>query len=155
MTAHQRETNLSRILDSSSAAATGAASPQEVDRLGLIPATRLAMMRALNDIDPSPAHLVLDYMILPECELPQTSIAHGDAICLSVAAASVLAKVTRDHMMLELDRRYPGYGFARHKGYGTQAHRTALAALGPCDIHRRSYAPVAAILPNLPASRPR
>jgi ribonuclease HII len=146
MTARQRELNLTHILDVSSAAATGSASPVEIDALGLIPATRLAMMRALSLLEHAPAHLILDYMILPECELPQTSIAHGDARCLSISAASVLAKVTRDRMMCELDGRYPAYDFARHKGYGTRAHRSALAAHGPCEIHRRSYAPVAASL---------
>jgi ribonuclease HII len=146
MTARQRELNLTRILDVSSAAATGSASPAEIDTLGLIPATRLAMLRALSRLECAPAHLILDYMILPECELPQTSIAHGDAKCLSISAASVLAKVTRDRVMCELDGRFPAYGFARHKGYGTRAHRSALAAHGPCEIHRRSYAPVAASL---------
>lgn len=146
MTARQRELNLAHILDVSSAAATGSASSFEIDAVGLIPATRLAMMRALSLLQHAPAHLILDYMILPECELPQTSIAHGDARCLTVSAASVLAKVTRDRMMCELDDRYPVYGFSRNKGYGTRAHRTALEAHGPCEIHRRSYAPVAASL---------
>ncbi len=146
MTARQREINLGHILGICSAAATGAAGPAEIDSLGLIAATRLAMMRALGQLKVAPAHLLLDYMILPESELPQTSIAHGDALCLSISAASVLAKVTRDRMMGVLDLIYPAYGFARHKGYGTRAHRAALAAHGPCEIHRRSYAPVAACL---------
>jgi ribonuclease HII len=146
MTPHQREINFARIMACSDSAATGLASHEEIDQLGLISATRLAMMRAVDQLGQVPAHLVLDYMILPECELPQTSLAHGDATTLSIAAASVLAKVTRDRMMIELDRRFPGYGFARHKGYGTRDHRLALAAFGPCDVHRRSYAPVAASL---------
>lgn len=146
MTARQRERSLGRILELASAAATGSASSTEIDTLGIIPATRLAMMRALQQLTPAPAHLVLDYMILPECELPQTSMAHGDARCLSVSAASVMAKVTRDRLMQEFDWRYPAYGFTQHKGYATRAHRSALAAIGPCEIHRASYAPVAASL---------
>jgi ribonuclease HII len=146
MTPRQREASLTSILDISRAAATGSANSSEIDRLGLIRATRLAMTRALQELAEAPGHLILDYMILPDCELAQTSIAHGDALCLSVAAASVLAKVTRDRMMIDLDRRFPAYGFAQHKGYGTQAHRSALAAFGPCNIHRRTYAPVAASL---------
>ncbi len=146
MTARQREINLVQILDLCRASATGSASPFEIDSMGLIAATRLAMMRALGQLGLAPAHLLLDYMLLPECELPQTSIAHGDARCLSISAASVLAKVSRDRIMRALDQRYPGYGFARHKGYGTHAHNLALRANGPCEIHRRSYAPVAASL---------
>jgi ribonuclease HII len=147
MTARQRERAFDRILDLAHTAATGAASSDEIDRLGLIPATRLAMTRALSGLTSAPAHLLLDYMLLPEVDLPQTSMPHCDARCLSVSCASVLAKVTRDHIMIELDRRYPGYGFGQHKGYATAAHRSALAALGPCDAHRRSYAPVADLLP--------
>jgi ribonuclease HII len=148
MSARQREASLGRILTLATSAATGSASHSEIDAVGLIEATRLAMMRALDGLGLAPGHLILDYMLLPECELPQTSMAHGDAKCLSIAAASVLAKVTRDRLMVQLSRRYPEYGFAQHKGYGTQAHRSALAAHGPCAIHRRSYAPVAASLPS-------
>ncbi len=127
-----------------SALAVGLALSWEVDRLGVIPATRLAMRRALQALPLRPQHLLLDYLVLPDVETPQIALAHGDARSLSIAAASVIAKVSRDAMMQAYERAYPGYEFARHKGYGTAAHRAALDQLGPCSIHRRSYAPVAA-----------
>jgi ribonuclease HII len=89
--------------------------------------------------------LLIDHLRLPEIPLDQSPVTHGDALVLSIAAASVLAKVARDRMLVALDQQYPGYGLARHKGYGTAQHQAALRRLGPCPIHRRSYAPVAAV----------
>jgi ribonuclease HII len=113
-----------------------------VDALGIAPATRLAMGRAIEALSPTPHALLLDYVTLPEVALPQRSSPRADRHCLSVAAASIVAKVRRDRWMVELDERYPGYGFARHKGYGTAAHRSALARLGPSPVHRMSWAPL-------------
>ena len=124
--------------------ALGQAESGEIDELGLIPATRLAMQRAVDSLDPEPAHLLIDHITLPEMPHAQSPITRGDAQVLSIAAASILAKVARDRILIELDRQYPGYGFARHKGYGTAMHLAALRRQGPSLVHRRSYAPVAA-----------
>jgi ribonuclease HII len=124
----------------------GQADNGEIDELGLLPATRLAMMRALSQLKPDPEYLLIDHLPLPESDLDQTAITRGDASVLSIASASVIAKVFRDLLMTRLDREHPGYGFASHKGYGTRGHRDALRRLSACDIHRRSYAPVAALL---------
>lgn len=124
----------------------GEASAGEVDELGLLPATRAAMQRAVEALDPAPTHLLIDHIRLPEIEFPQEAITRGDQSVLSIAAASVLAKVWRDQLMTELNERYAGYGFERHKGYGTELHRRALTRLGPCPEHRRSYAPVQSAL---------
>lgn len=126
---------------------TGWSTHQEIDDLGIVRATRVAMGRALHALPVSPDYLLLDYMLLRNELQPQTSLVRGDATCLSIAAASVLAKVSRDRAMIAMDRQHPGYGFARHKGYATADHRTALAELGPSPIHRRSFAPMARQLP--------
>lgn len=120
----------------------GFASPHEIDEMGIVPATRLAIYRALESLFITPQHLLVDFLRLPECTIPQTPIVKGDARSLSIASASILAKTTRDALMTSFDSHYPGYGFARHKGYGTLVHRLALERLGPCLIHRRSFAPV-------------
>lgn len=117
----------------------GFASAEEIDLLGILPATRLAVMRALEHLNPAPKHLILDYLFLTECSLPQTSLVKGDQRSLSIAAASVLAKTTRDAFMVTLEQQVPGYGFARHKGYGTAFHRTALERLGLSHVHRRTF----------------
>ncbi|HPH94675.1 MAG TPA: ribonuclease HII [Anaerolineaceae bacterium] len=122
----------------------GMASNEEIDRLGILPATRLAATRALAALEPPPAHLLLDFITLPGNPLPQTPLIKGDARSLSIACASVLAKTRRDAWMVEAETAFPGYGFARHKGYGVSAHRQALQRLGPCPLHRRSFAPLAA-----------
>ncbi len=119
--------------------AVGFASPEEIDRWGILCATRLAVRRALVQLTPQPEFLLLDYLHLPEVELPQVALPRGDGRVLSVAAASLVAKTARDAWMRDLERQYPGYGFARHKGYGTRAHRQALSRLGPSPAHRRSF----------------
>ena len=118
----------------------GFTSAEEIDQMGILPATRLAICRALESFALQPEHLLLDYLFLPEITLPQTALIKGDCRSLSIAAASILAKTARDALLRELDLTYPGYGFAAHKGYGTQAHREALLRLGPCPIHRLSFA---------------
>ena len=120
----------------------GFASHAEIDTLGIIQATRLAVLRALDALEVQPQHLLLDYLLLPESPLPQTSLIKGDARSLTIAGASILAKTARDACMCEFDRRYPGYGFAAHKGYCTPGHVKALASLGPCSIHRTSFSPI-------------
>ena len=125
------------------AVGVGSASSSEIDSMGIVPATRLAMTRALDDLDKTPDHLLIDALSLPDVDLPQTPIVKGDAISISIAAASIVAKVTRDRLMAEsFEPRHPGYGFARNKGYGTAEHMAALRTLGPCPIHRYSFAPV-------------
>jgi ribonuclease HII len=137
-----RETLYDVIRATALAVGVGVSAPQLIDRSGIVPATRRAMTMALSQLAVSPDHLVLDYIHLPLVPLPQTCLPKADAHHLSVAAASIVAKVTRDRLMVLLEGRYPGYGFAAHKGYGTPAHRAALELLGPVCIHRRSFAPV-------------
>ena len=113
-----------------------------IDRLNIRRATHRAMNEALAKLDPSPDHVLVDGHRVKELRFPHTALVKGDARSYSIAAASVLAKVTRDRLMLEYDCQWPAYGFARHKGYGTAAHLAALAQHGPCPIHRRSFAPL-------------
>ena len=124
----------------------GSASPSEIDALGIVGATVAAMSRAIRELPQSADHLLVDALRL-ECDgLPCRPIIHGDALCCSIAAASIVAKVARDSLMVELDALHPGYGFARHKGYPTAEHRAALERLGPTPLHRRSFAPVRRVL---------
>ena len=116
--------------------------PDEIDRLNIHWAGILAMKRAVLGLSTSPAHLLVDARKLKELSIPQQGIVKGDEKSLSIAAASILAKTTRDARMVELDRRYPGYGFARHKGYPVESHVVALRALGVSPVHRRSFGPV-------------
>jgi len=145
MTSRQRETWAEQIQELATAWGIGFAAADEVDSLGIVPATRLAMERALAACVLQPQQLLLDALRLPGVNLPQQAVIKGDARSLSIAAASVLAKTTRDAWMRDLENEFPGYGFARHKGYGTAVHRKALQELGPCAIHRFSYAPIKAI----------
>jgi ribonuclease HII len=139
----QRLEAMRQIRGTALAWSAGAASHHEIDALGLLPATRLAMTRALSRLRLQPAHLLIDYLLLPEDERPQTSLAYGEDRSLSIAAASIVAKVTRDRWMSALSASYPGYELGRHKGYATELHRQALQRLGPSPVHRTSYAPVA------------
>lgn len=115
-----------------------------IDHINILQATHRAMNDALAQLTPPPAHVLVDGLRVKSLRLPQTPLVKGDARSYSIAAASVLAKVTRDRLMREFDREFPGYGFAEHKGYGTPAHLAAIAKLGPCPIHRRSFAPLKA-----------
>ncbi|ATB37438.1 ribonuclease HII [Cystobacter fuscus] len=122
--------------------AVGQAEPEEIDRLNIRRASLLAMHRALQGLGIQPTFVLLDAFTIPECTLPQRGIIKGDALSLSIAAASVLAKTTRDRTMRELDMLYPGYGLAEHKGYPTASHVQAIRERGVLPIHRRSFAPV-------------
>jgi len=152
MTALARETWAPRIKDTALAWGVGFASAEEIDALGILPATKLAATRALEALIPDhlipnyllpnylfPDYLLTDYLLFPEIDLPQTALIKGDQRSLSVAAASVLAKTARDAQMRELDGQYPGYGFGRHKGYGTRIHQDAIRQMGTCAIHRKSF----------------
>jgi len=113
-----------------------------IDDQGIVKATRLAMKLAIDHLSPPPESLLIDYIRLPEVLLPQKGITNGDELCLSIACASIVAKVTRDRLMVELDKIYPGYGLTDHKGYGTKVHLSCLYRLGPSPIHRQSFRPV-------------
>ena len=113
-----------------------------IDEINILQATHRAMNAALAKLNPQPQHALVDGRPVETMRVPQTAIVKGDARSYSIAAASVLAKVTRDRLMLEFDRQFPEYGFAGHKGYGTARHLAAIAAHGPCPIHRRSFAPL-------------
>ena len=140
MTSRQRELCAPIIKDVALVWSVAFASPEEIDHLGIVPATRLAGMRALEALNPHPDFLLTDFRLeLPESELPQTSLPKGDQRCLSIAAASILAKTTRDALMRELDKQHPGYGLGQNKGYGTQAHRSAMMRLGYSSVHRKSF----------------
>ena len=118
-----------------------------IDRINIYQASRLAMLLAVNQLTVAPDHLILDAMLIDH-PCAQTKLYYGDALCLSIAAASVVAKVYRDALMRDFDTQHPQYGLAQHKGYATPEHRRALAAHGPCALHRRSFAPVLASDPN-------
>ena len=120
-----------------------AISPQEIDRLNILGATHSGMRAVVEQLSPRPAHALIDGLPVRNFPCPQTALVGGDGISLSIAAASIIAKVERDRIMLEIDRLYPEYGFAKHKGYPTREHFAKLRAHGPCPIHRRSFAPVA------------
>lgn len=118
----------------------GSASAKEIDALGILPATRLAMQRALQALRIAPDFALLDYVPPPAVsDIPQRTFIKGDQRVYSIAAASILAKTQRDAWMIEAGRAYPQYGFERHKGYGTTSHRAALRAFGPCEIHRKTF----------------
>ena len=114
-------------------------SPERIDEINILQATYEAMQKAVRALSVQPDVLVVDAVRIPDLDIPQVSMIRADAQCLSVAAASILAKVTRDRLMQEADRLYPEYGFAQHKGYGTSAHIEAIRKYGPCPIHRRTF----------------
>jgi ribonuclease HII len=121
----------------------GRAEVAEIDRLNILRATHLAMARALEALPQPPDHALVDGLPVRGLPVDHTALVDGDALSLSIAAASIIAKVTRDRLMIELDARYPQYGFARHKGYGVREHLEALRLHGPCPVHRRTFQPVA------------
>ncbi|MGE5249226.1 MAG: ribonuclease HII [Bacteroidota bacterium] len=140
MTPHERAQSRPRIEACALAWAVGFAEAAEIDALGIVAATRLAASRALAELAIFPEFLLTDFRLeLPELDLPQAAIVRGDQCCLSIAAASVLAKTARDARLCELDACYPGYGLGRHKGYGTDLHRRAIEQLGMSGIHRRTF----------------
>ncbi len=139
---HARESLYQVIMQHAVAVAVGFGSVALIDERNILQATKYAMRAAIAELSTAPQALLLDALLLSDISLPQRSIIKGDASCLSIAAASIVAKVTRDRLMLELHELYPAYGFAQHKGYGTEAHLAALHEHGACPIHRRSFAPV-------------
>ncbi|OGN74415.1 MAG: ribonuclease HII [Chloroflexi bacterium GWB2_49_20] len=139
MTVQQRESWVPLIQQTCLAWGVGFASAGEIDAIGILPATRLAALRALQNLSLTPEHLITDYLNLPEISIPQTPLIKGDRRSLSVAAASVLAKTSRDALMRQLENDFPAYGFACHKGYGTRRHQEAIRTHGLCIIHRKSF----------------
>jgi ribonuclease HII len=148
MTPARRDQWAERLRELALAWGIGLATSQEIDGLGIVPATRTAAQRAIDRLHVTPQHILLDYLLLPDSPIPQTSLVKGDARSMSIAAASVIAKTTRDALLYDLDAQYPGYGFARHKGYGTAVHRAAMASRGPSPIHRLSFKPLLALSAN-------
>ena len=154
-TPRQRDTLYDLICEVSVSWAVSLVPAKTIDEMGIVPSTRQAMRNALAELDPPPDALLIDALYLHTVPLAQRALKKGDLKCLSIAAASILAKVTRDRAMIEMEQRYPGYGFASHKGYGTRQHQEALRRLGPLDVHRWYFAPVASVARALGLESPR
>lgn len=135
----KREELFPEIMEKAISVGIGICSHEEIDDLNILQATYEAMRRAIKELTPQPDCILVDAVTIPGISIRQVPIIKGDAKSISIAAASIIAKVTRDHMMLELDKQYPGYGFASNKGYGSAEHIEALKKLGPCPIHRKSF----------------
>ncbi|PYN61956.1 MAG: ribonuclease HII [Candidatus Rokuibacteriota bacterium] len=142
LTPERREELFAVIHERALAVGVGVVDHETIDRVNILEATRRAMAGALAALSVVPELVITDFVALPALPCPQRNLVAGDRRCASVAAASIVAKVTRDRLMLEADRRFPEYGFARHKGYATVEHLAALDRHGPCPIHRRSFAGV-------------
>jgi len=143
LTATARVALAPQIMAAAVAWAVGSTSAEEIDRIGIAAGTRQAMVQAIIQLHPQPDHLLIDWVRLPQINIAQSSFIKADQQSVTVAAASILAKVYRDQVLIDLADEYPSYGFAQHKGYGTRAHLAALTAHGPCLIHRHSFAPLA------------
>ena len=154
VTAQGREHLYEVIVTRAIGVGVGEATPQEIDAINILEATRLAMSRALAGLHPRPEWLLLDAVTLPGVGIPQRPIVKGDQLSLSIAAASIIAKVTRDRLMQKLHETFPQYNFRAHKGYATAEHLQALQQHGPCEIHRRSFAPVIDCIRTLSVARP-
>ncbi|MCD6400790.1 MAG: ribonuclease HII [Anaerolineales bacterium] len=139
MTPAKREAMVETISRNSLSYAVGYTTSIEIDSLGIVFATKLAAFRALSSLETKPDFILLDYLLLSEVLTPQASLIKGDCRSLTIAAASILAKTSRDQRMRDFDADYPGYGFGKHKGYGTKEHRLAIESIGPCSIHRMSF----------------
>lgn len=142
LTPPTRERLYGRIYAVAAAVGVGVIPASEIDRIGILPATYAAMTAALAQLPTQPDHLLIDYIPRPLGAWPQQRIKRGESASLSIAAASIIAKVHRDRLMVGMENEWPGYGFAQHKGYGTAQHRAALDRLGPTPIHRRTWAPL-------------
>ena len=142
LSARQREAAFELIREYALAVSLAEESPEDIDRIGIGRAVIRAMLRAVEGLPVTPQHLLLDYVPIRECPYSYDTLVKGDSRSYSIAAASIVAKVTRDRAMERADGIYPGYGFARNKGYGTALHRDRLSSLGPCPLHRRSFAPL-------------
>lgn len=154
LSARRREGLAAEIQQCSAAWAVAQASVAEIDALNILQASLLAMRRAVDALSMLPAEVWVDGLHCPPLGLPMRALVDGDRLVPAISAASILAKTARDAAMCELEQRYPGYGFARHKGYGTAQHLRALRELGPCPEHRRSFAPVRAAFRITQAPRP-
>jgi ribonuclease HII len=139
LTARQRERLAGEILQTAVAFTVGQVEPEEIDRINILQASRLAMLEAIKQLDPCADYLLIDALQLKEAALPQKAIIHGDSISASIAAASIIAKTYRDALMRSFHEVYPQYNFARHVGYGSREHLGALREHGPCRIHRKSF----------------
>jgi len=148
LSAKSRETLAEQIKQHALAYAIGKASVAEIDEINILQATLLAMRRAVNQLSVKPTQLLIDGNQSPNLPFPTQCIIKGDSKIAAISAASIVAKVTRDHEMVGYEIEFPGYGFAQHKGYGTKQHRDALCSLGVTSIHRRSFAPVKNLLIN-------
>ena len=142
LTPKRRESLFSLIEKEAIAIGVGYVPPEAIDAQGIVRATRRAMCAAVEHLPHPPDFLLIDFVALPDLALPQKNITKGDSLSLSIACASIIAKVTRDRLMTALDELYPDYGFARHKGYATREHLLNLRRLGACPIHRKCFAPV-------------
>jgi Ribonuclease HII len=146
----KRESLFEEIRDKAIAFCVARASVAEIDQLNILHASLLAMRRAVEGLHIEPHHVLVDGNRLPQWRYSSEAVVQGDATIAAISAASILAKVTRDREMCELDNLYPGYGFAVHKGYPTKLHLAALQSMGPTPIHRRGYAPVREVLAQIP-----
>jgi len=142
LTAEQRGALFERITERAIAVGVGIVDHETIDRINILQATHRAMLEALAALSVAPDFVITDFVALRDLTCPQRNLVDGDARCASVAAASIIAKVTRDRLMLDADRTFPEYGFARHKGYATPEHLAALDRLGPCPLHRRTFSGV-------------
>lgn len=142
----QRESLFDLISRDAVAVGIGIVPSQVIDSVNILKATKLAMLQAVEKLPRRPHFLIIDRVTLSQCPIPQRGITRGDRLCLSIACASIIAKVTRDRMMEKFDQIYPGYGFVQHKGYGTGVHMSSLRKLGPSPIHRLYFAPVRNII---------
>lgn len=148
LTPKEREALFPYIQDTAIAAATGSVTNDIIDSIGIARATCLAMIEAIKKLSPQPQFLLIDFVKL-DLPIPQKGIIDGDSLCFSIACGSIIAKVTRDRLVTEMDSIFPGYRFAEHKGYGTKSHLTCLREKGPCPLHRRSFRPVSDIIKEL------
>lgn len=139
LTPDKREKLFDLIMTQASAVGVGTISPAEIDRINILQATRKAMLSAIQKLSIQPDYLLIDGISTIESSIPQQTIKKGDSLSISIAAASIIAKVTRDRMMINMDAQYPGYGFSGHKGYGSAAHLDAIRRLGPSPIHRLTF----------------
>jgi len=142
LTRRKREYLFYHIYESAIAVGIGMSGLDSIDTVGIVTATCLAMKSAIEQLSPPADFILVDYLRLPGIDLPQKGITHGDDLCYSIACASIVAKVSRDRLMISLDEQYSGYGLANHKGYGTKKHVECLRRLGPCSVHRKTFSPI-------------
>lgn len=144
----QREFLFPLIQQQALSVGVGIVAAEVIDQVNILQATYLAMEQAIANLSITPDYLLLDAVTLKNLPIRQQGIKKGDSLSISIAAASIIAKVSRDHLMIEYDQQYPHYGFARHKGYGVKQHRQAIAEFGPCPLHRKTFRGVKEFLPS-------